>query len=353
MTTTQTSSFSSLRSRISSITEEFLERALQAFSDPEYRAKIIKFYSQPTFILGLSGGPDSTFLLHLLLSLKPQPTIILAHVNYHLRGHDSLLDEQFVRNLAKKHGLKLEVLDVKAAKLKGNLEENCRNLRYEFFEKLRRQYNACFTLTAHNQGDQSETFLLNLIRGANFRGLSAMSDFSPRGQIYRPLLDTPKSFILSWLKENKIPFRTDKTNTDIRFTRNFLRHKIIPLIEQLNPNFQQTLQSTIKNNQENREIIENATLQWMKNNLKTVKNTSTFSLSTFLSTPQGLQRKVIDTIYGLLNNQSLTTPHNHEILTTLRRNRAGLRKSFGPHRTMKITKSPSGERLVVIESNPD
>ena len=87
-------------------------------------------------ILGISGGPDSVALLHLLLAAGFSP--VLAHINYHLRGKDSDLDHKFVQKLAVKHHLQLEILEIYADQLPGNLEENCRHIRYEFFEQARR-----------------------------------------------------------------------------------------------------------------------------------------------------------------------------------------------------------------------
>ncbi|MCC7432962.1 tRNA lysidine(34) synthetase TilS [Candidatus Peregrinibacteria bacterium] len=301
-------------------------------------------------ILAISGGPDSTFLLHLLLSLTPQPPIILAHVNYHLRGHDSQLDQKFVENLAKSHQLKLEILSVKAAKLSGNLEVNCRKLRYEFFEKLRQKYLASLILTGHNRSDQTETFLFNLIRGANYRGLSAMTELDQNRFLYRPLLSIPKSEILHFLKTHKIAFRLDKSNLDLKFSRNFLRHKILPLLEKLNPNFQETLSSTIENYQENQQIIDQITNSWLQKNYQNQQ----FDLQTFLNESRALQRKIIDQLYQQIHQKSLPSKHTREILKVLRQNQANLQKPFGPKTTIKISREGNSKlRKVMIKSNSE
>lgn len=306
--------------------------------------------STNTLILGISGGPDSTFLLHLLLSLSPKPVIILSHVNYQLRGHDSQLDQKFVENLAKKHSLPLEILSVKASKLSGNLEENCRKLRYDFFEKTRQKYQAQLILTGHNRDDQSETFLFNLIRGSNFRGLSGMAELDQNRQLYRPLLNLPKTIILQYLKTNKIPFRLDKSNQDLKFSRNFLRHKIIPLIEKLNPNFQETLTSTIVNYQENQQIIEQITNSWLSTNFIN----KSFDLNTFLKESPALQSKIICQLYQQIHQKSLPSPHTQEILKILRQNQANLQKPFGPKTTIKISREGNSKlRKVMIKSNPE
>lgn len=193
-------------------------------------------------VVGVSGGPDSSCLLDVLaiLSKKYDFQIHIAHVNYGLRGEDSDNDEIFVRDLANKHGFEISVLKSKKAKQKGNLENSLRDLRYDFFEKLRSELNYDLIAVAHNQDDQAETVLMRIIRGSGLSGLSAMKAKS--GRIVRPLLQTSKAEILAYLKENKLKFRTDKSNKNTKFTRNSIRHGLLPYLEKnFNPRIKQTL----------------------------------------------------------------------------------------------------------------
>jgi tRNA(Ile)-lysidine synthase len=191
-------------------------------------------------IIGVSGGPDSVCLLDFLAKMKAkyELELIVAHVNYELRGKDSDKDEKFVRELAKKNGLRAEVLKPQA---KAKVSENTlRNLRYSFFEKLREENNFDLIAVAHNQDDQAETVLMRLIRGASLKGLSGMkakNDF-----VIRPLLQTTRSEILEYLRANKLKFRIDKTNNANVFLRNKIRNQLIPYIEQrFNHAFKKTL----------------------------------------------------------------------------------------------------------------
>jgi len=228
-------------------------------------------------IVGVSGGADSACLLDILVKLAPKYNFKLhiAHVNYGLRGKDSDRDEKFVRELAERYGLGIDVLDVKIplsarggsalggnpplkkgeAKLKReNLENKLREIRYDFFEKVRKRENYNLIAVAHNQDDQAETILMRVLRGAGLQGLVAMRPRSTppksppqRGGegysfIIRPLLNTSRKEILEYLKENKLKYQIDITNKDTKIFRNKIRHKLIPYLEKsYNPNIKKTL----------------------------------------------------------------------------------------------------------------
>lgn len=183
-----------------------------------------------SFIIGVSGGADSTALLDILAFLAPKYDLrlVIAHMNYRLRGKDSDEDERFVRSLAKEYGLPFKVLRPRIPK-KGNLEENLRTLRYDFFEKLRKQYDFEHIATAHQKDDQAETFLLRLFRGSGLDGLSSI----PRKNnvLVRPLLNISREDILSYLASRHLSFRTDTSNADTRFLRNRVRNELLPLLE--------------------------------------------------------------------------------------------------------------------------
>lgn len=182
-------------------------------------------------LIGVSGGADSVCLLHILLFLakKYDLSLHLAHINYGLRGKDSSLDEKFVEKLAEKNGLGLSVLNVKKLKSKENLEERLRKIRYDFFEKVRAELHFDSIAVAHNRDDQAETVLARLMRGTGMEGLSSMK--AKNGRIIRPLLSTPRSDIISFLKTEKQKFRTDKTNLKPLFSRNKIRLELIPFLE--------------------------------------------------------------------------------------------------------------------------
>lgn len=189
--------------------------------------------SGDAFVVCVSGGPDSLCLLDVLFLLSRKHGFVLhiAHVNYHLRGRASDLDEAIVRQMAERYHLPVSVLSEKNP---GNpSEERLRDIRYAFFEKVRAEIGARAIAVAHNQDDQAETLLLRLLRGAGLSGLSAIRP--KNGSIVRPLIETSRADIVRYLKDRRLAFREDASNADPRYFRNRIRHTLIPFLEK---NFQ-------------------------------------------------------------------------------------------------------------------
>lgn len=206
-----------------------------------------------TVIVAVSGGPDSTALLYELAewrAVKGELQIIVAHVNHGIRGKESDRDEKFVRALAQKHGLKFELKRVKLAGFSGQ-EERGRQIRREFFERLRQKYKARRIITAHTEDDQLETIVFNFLRGSGPAGLAGMK--IANGFYLKPLLSMPKAEILAYLKSRKLKFCLDRTNAETRYSRNFIRRRILPLFKKINPNFRKTL---LRNAETFRDIQE-------------------------------------------------------------------------------------------------
>ena len=177
-------------------------------------------------------------LLSVLSMLREKEKISLCavHVNYGLRGRDALRDEVAVRALAKELSVPIVVKNMKRDSHKKYAEEFLRDFRYAFFEKARKEKKYDYVAVAHTRDDQAETVLLHLLRGAGLQGLRGM--LWKRGRIIRPFLDVSRSDVEKYNREHKIPSFQDITNTDIRFTRNKIRHKLIPYIEKnFNPSF--------------------------------------------------------------------------------------------------------------------
>ncbi len=308
-------------------------------------------------IIGLSGGPDSVFLFHQLRLSPLRLKLTACHVNYHLRGKDSDLDRQFVELLCQKHRIPLEILEAGKLTEKGNLENNCRQLRYRFFEKIRRQKQAKMILVAHQLDDQIETFLLNLTRGSSFRGITAMREYDPDRKLFRPLLDRSKKDILAWLKKHRFKFRLDRSNLSDRFSRNRIRLKILPELAHLNSNFLVTVGQSLNELAEQLDWIDLLADKWLSDNLLKPKPVTSknpviglFRLDIFLLEKPVFQKILLQKMFRNIYKKSLTRHSLAEILTTLRKNRAGLKKEFGQATFLKIIKEgKNGKREVVIE----
>jgi len=239
-------------------------------------------------VVGVSGGPDSACLLDILaqLSKKYEFLLHICHVNYGLRSKDSDLDEKLVIELAKKYTVEISLLRAKK-KVMGNLEEQLRGVRYDFFEQERRRLKFDLIAVAHNQDDQAETVIMRLMRGSGLQGMASMK--AKNGTIIRPLLGTSRKEILQYLASNKLKFRKDKSNQNIRFTRNRIRHELLPYLEKkFNPSIKKTLAGAATAVADDYEYIE---LQSKKGFvLKNIENGFEFSASVLLSRHPSLQR---------------------------------------------------------------
>ena len=196
-------------------------------------------------LLAISGGADSVCLFFILKELGYN--IELAHCNFNLRGKESDNDEYFVKCLSDKYGIKCHVKSFETQKYASNqkisIQMAARDLRYKWFDNLLVGSNLDFVITAHHKDDNIETFLLNLIRGTGVNGLYGIR--SKNKNIIRPLLKISKQEIESYLSHNKIKYCNDSSNLDVKYLRNKIRHKLIPLLKEMNPNIADTISKEI------------------------------------------------------------------------------------------------------------
>ena len=192
-------------------------------------------------LVGLSGGADSVALLGVLVRLG-YPCRAL-HCNFHLRGDESDRDEVFARQFADSLGVPFVKVDFDtrgyAAIHQESIEMAARSLRYRWFEEQRQAFNAEAIAVAHHRDDSVETLLMNLLRGSGIRGLGGIR---PRnGQVVRPLLAVSRAEIEEWLQTQGWGYVTDSSNLSDAYTRNFIRLRVLPLLEQLNPAARETI----------------------------------------------------------------------------------------------------------------
>lgn len=186
-------------------------------------------------IVGFSGGPDSVFLLEVLLNLKKiiNIEIILVHINHLLRGKNADDDEEFSRKIGERYNLKFYIKRADISKISNEcgigLEEAGREIRYNFFNEILELEKGDKIAIAHNLDDQVENFLFRLIRGSSLRGLKGINH---RDKIIRPINKVYKSDIMRYLESNNISYRIDETNFKNEFTRNSIRLDLIPFIEE-------------------------------------------------------------------------------------------------------------------------
>ena len=195
-------------------------------------------------VAGVSGGADSMALLHVLQSRRkdwPELKVTAAHVNHCLRGAEADRDEEHVRRYCQREGIPLEVLKIdvreEAAKRKLGLEACGRAVRYEFFRRLAGENGVI--ATAHTLSDLAETVLLHLTRGTGLKGLCGIPPV--RENIVRPLIDCSRREIEDYCREHKIPYVTDSTNLEARYSRNKVRLQVLPALKEINPAFEEAV----------------------------------------------------------------------------------------------------------------
>lgn len=208
-------------------------------------------------IIGFSGGADSSALLHYLKDKTKN--LLCVHINHLIRGEEALRDEYFCKSVCEKYGVKFASFRVDIPSLakerhKG-IEETAREERYRIFNGLLKQHPEykCI-VTAHTACDNAETILFNLTRGSGANGISGIRPVI--GNIKRPLIYATKEDILEYCEKNGVDFVNDSTNTDTDYTRNYIRHTIIPGLEKINPNLVDACTRLSETLREDREYFD-------------------------------------------------------------------------------------------------
>ena len=213
------------------------------------------FTSPDKILLTVSGGMDSVFMVHLFLSSKLN--FAIAHCNFKLRGDDAEKDEEFVRLLAEENQIQFHNIAFNTNKYaieNGiSIQMAARDLRYAWFEKVRKDNKYNYIATAHHKNDVAETMLINLSKGTGLAGLHGIK--AKNDKLIRPLLCFTRKEIEVFVKENKIAFREDESNSDTKYVRNKIRHQVIPELEKINPSLIETLSQEAQQFSELEEIV--------------------------------------------------------------------------------------------------
>jgi tRNA(Ile)-lysidine synthase len=216
------------------------------------------FLEDSKLLIAISGGIDSVVLAHLCSQLNLN--FSLCHCNFNLRGQESDDDEAFVTSLAE--SLKTPVYTTSfetekyAKKNKVSIQVAARDLRYTWFYELLGTKGYNYVLTAHNTNDNLETFIINLTRGSGLEGFTGIPPVNQKS--VRPLLAFSRDDITLFAIKNGIVWREDRSNASIKYVRNKVRHKVIPILKELNPHVLESFQNTIEYLNESQSIINDA-----------------------------------------------------------------------------------------------
>ncbi len=201
--------------------------------------------NKTSVLVAFSGGADSTLLLHYLSSIK-NIKVYAAHINHMIREKEALRDENFCLDFCKKRGIsifskKIDIPKIAYEKSLG-IEETARNERYIFLNDIASEHNIDCIATAHNASDNAETVIFNLARGCGANGMCGIPPV--RDNIIRPLIYCTKAEIIEECSNLGLDYVYDSTNANTDYTRNFIRHEILPLMKKLNPSFENTVTDT-------------------------------------------------------------------------------------------------------------
>ena len=205
------------------------------------------------YALAVSGGVDSMVMLHMFASLSPRPDFYVVTVNHGIR-QEAASDCKFVADYCNKLGVECKTVTVDVPSYceqnKLSVETGARILRYQVLDS-----SECdFVCLAHNANDNVETVLMHILRGSGAKGAAGIKPVN--GKYFRPLLNFTREQIECYAKENNVPFVQDTTNDDVNYTRNFIRHKVMPLLTELNPSAQQNILRFASNVEQDDEYLD-------------------------------------------------------------------------------------------------
>ncbi|MGO4773280.1 tRNA lysidine(34) synthetase TilS [Flavobacterium sp. W22_SRS_FK3] len=218
------------------------------------------FLENKKLFLAVSSGLDSIVLLHLFQQLEYE--IGVLHCNFQLRGLESFGDQDFIQNYCEENNIPFFTTqfdtEAFAKDYKLSTQIAARELRYNWFYELLAIHKFDYILTAHHADDNLETFIINLSRGTGLEGLIGIPEQNDK--IIRPLLPFSREEILRYAKENNIEWCEDSSNASNKYLRNKIRHDLVPILKEINPNFLKAFQKTQSYLQESNEMVEDAAI---------------------------------------------------------------------------------------------
>lgn len=281
-------------------------------------------------VVGVSGGADSLALLHLLMEMKEKRNlfIVVAHVDHMLRGEESFEDAMFVKEFCAAYTIPFEMAKVDVQDLMirtgKSVETAAREARYDFFEKVMKEFQCSYLALAHHGDDQIETVLMRLTRGSTGKaraGIPFQRPFGP-GSIFRPFLNVTKEEINRYCEEKDLVPRFDPSNQEIVYTRNRFRKFCLPFLKEENPQVHEHFQRFSEELRSDEDLLQELTVEKM-NKVMTARENEHISIDRkrFLEMPLPLQRRGIQLILNYLYNErpgSLSAVHIDQVLALIK-----------------------------------
>jgi len=243
------------------------------------------FLENKKLFLAVSSGLDSMVLLHLFQQLEYE--IAVLHCNFQLRGLESFGDQDFIRDYCEENNISFFTTqfdtEAFAKDYKLSTQIAARELRYSWFYELLETHKFDYILTAHHADDNLETFIINLSRGTGLEGLIGIPEQNDK--IIRPLLPFSREEILKYAQKHNIEWREDSSNASNKYLRNKIRHDLVPVLKEINPNFLKAFQKTQSYLQESNEMVEDASIMIYQQVAKEAGEEIHFDLNQLLKLP--------------------------------------------------------------------
>ena len=279
-----------------------------------------------TVIVGLSGGADSVCLLHFLCSIKEQYNIkiIAAHINHNLRGQEAARDESFADKLCRSLNVPFELLSAdirgEAKKSRESTELYARKVRYGFFEELSKKYGGAKIATAHTASDNAETVLFNLARGASVAGLCGIPPVRDN-IIIRPLIEITRDQVELYCEQNCLKFVIDSTNLTDEYTRNKIRHNVIPALKEINPSLESAVLRLCENAAENKAYLKKQAQKLLQESL--IKK-NIYSADILSQQDNAVLKQAVSLILTANEVKAADSTHIHKITEIIKKNGGAL-----------------------------
>lgn len=271
-------------------------------------------------LVGFSGGADSSALLHYLVmrSRETGGTVRAIHVHHGIRGEEADRDEAFCRRVCADWGVPLTVVhrDVPAlaAERHRGIEETAREVRYAaFYETAEQFFDVTAIATAHNADDNAETVLFYLARGCGLDGLTGIPPITDK-RVIRPLIHCTRDEIIAYCEGNTIPYIEDGTNTDLRYTRNYIRHTIMKEMKAINPDFLSAVSRMCRTLYEDRNLLDSMADDFCRASVSDARA----EREKLLALPVPVLSRVLKRMYESVGGEALAYVHMDAVRTALR-----------------------------------
>ncbi len=254
-------------------------------------------------VIACSSGVDSSVLLDVALNLFEKENIIVAHVNHNKRK-ESVFEQEYIESFCKNKEIKLYILTLEKEYV-GNFQEWAREKRFEFFKKVAKETGAKYILLAHHANDLLETILMRLTKQSSLKGYAGIEQCTLNDDIYiyRPFLYTPKDKLIEYAKENNITYFEDSSNSLDDYTRNRIRHHVIPLLLEENPNLFEAVKKYSQTILSANKLLEKVKVEFIENKVTVNNNSVSFKIDDLLSLDEDIR---IHVLFRVLRKYSLS-----------------------------------------------